>query len=166
MTTYFVHNTTRARHNRQLRMMAPEHGGHKQFIGGAHRLILNRPIAFTEEQIQLHLSELKQKAKYGQIEVRDGEGRKIDLDTMAASGLVMPPPALVKTRLDSIANDDPHMGRHLPQFQGGLPEVSEDSNDVPDLIAGVIREEGQTENKSSGATPQKGGGGKKGNRGR
>jgi hypothetical protein len=146
--TYFVHNTTRARHNRTLRSLAPEHGGHKQLIGD-HRVILNRPVKFTEEEILRHLPALKQKAAYGQIEVRDAEGRKLDLDTLELSGAVMATPPLYHRRPDSIANDAPFHGHPLPQFPGGIPEVPVPGTEgVPSLVSGATEEDESDDSRS------------------
>jgi hypothetical protein len=148
MTTYLVHNTSRARHNRALRMTAPEHGGHKQYIGGEHRLVIGRPIPFTEEKLHLHLEELKEKARVGLVEVKGPDGRRVNLDTLEPLGTLPATPRLYNKRPDSIANDVQLHGWAQPQFQGGIPEIPEPGKEaVPSLVANAAKNEEEEEIK-------------------
>lgn len=157
MNTFTVHNTSRARHNRSLRMNAPEHGGHKQYIGGEHRVIIGRPITFSAEKLQLHLEELKQKAKYGLIEVKGADGRKIDLETFESVGTIPATPPLYNRQPDSIANDSQMHGWAQPQFAGGLPEIQEPGREmVPSLVAGAAKADDEEEHDSRSTGKKKG----------
>ena len=148
--TYFVHNTSRSRFNRTQRAAAPEHGGHKQYIGGEHRLVRGRPVSLTPEMFDRHLEELKAKEKVGLITVTSPDGRPIDLETKTFKTAAPVVPPLPNKPLDSIQNDKP-AGNFVPQMAGGLPEMTAPEDGpakLPDLVATAPSE---TEDDDAGA---------------
>lgn len=169
----FVHNTSRSRHNRAQRFASPEHGGHKQYIGGEHRLIRGRPLAMHPELLEKHLPELRAKAAQGLIDVKDANGRSIDLETMEYKPGA-PPPQVDSPRphplLDSIQRDKP-AGVHMPQMAGGYSETSApgvDGATIPDLVAAAPSEKEEEDGSDAPIVPHGGtqprGGKKKGGR--
>lgn len=71
--TYYVVSAVRSVHTRLARAQAPERHRFKQFIlGGTVRLVRNRPVPITEEMLEKHSEELRQKNVSGALIVRVG----------------------------------------------------------------------------------------------
>lgn len=138
---FFIHNTVRSRHNRTQRAQAPTHRGMKQHIGGTHRVIRGRALALTEDLLRLHLEEIKTKQEQGLIVVKTGDGRLVDLRTLAPVAALPVSEPLPVPVLDSIQNDKP-AGENRPQLAGGLAENAViDENATPSLLAGLNEDE-------------------------
>lgn len=153
--TYFIHNTSRSRHNRSVRAAAPQHGGHKQYIGGEHRLVRGRPLVLSEDQLMKHLPELVEKQRHGLIDVKTPEGRSVDLATgETVPGAVAPPPKLPNRLPDSIQRDKP-AGNYRPQIAGGYAE-GEDT-ELPDLVGAAPSDTDDDDEDEGDAPPPVGG---------
>lgn len=129
---YYVHNTTRGRHNRTQRAGQAKHAGLKQYIGGGkYRVIRGRPVALTREQVSLHVEELAQKVAAGIFEVRTHDGRIVDMRTGDAAPRNASA-ALPRPILDSIANDTQNVGQPMPQYPGG--DIEGTPGEEPSLL--------------------------------
>jgi len=115
MQNYLVHNASRDRHNRTLRATQPVHGGHKQVVMGDRRLLRNRPIVVSEEELKAHLHELQDKEKLGLVKVTTPNFQPVNLATLEVGEIAAASPPVNK-RLDSAANDRPGGQTHF-----GLP---------------------------------------------
>jgi hypothetical protein len=147
---FHIHNTSRSRFNRALRAASPEHGGHKQYIGGEHRLVRGRPLVMSEAQIKKHLPELAAKKAQGLIDVKTPDGLSIDLRTGRVAQPSTPSLPLPNPPLDSVQRDKP-AGNYRPQIQGGLPETmgTGDPSKVPDLVASAVGDEEDDETEGT-----------------
>lgn len=116
---FAVHSMVRSRFNRTQRAQAPQHARFKQHVGSdQRRLLRNRPLIITEEDLKKQQDELLDAQKKGILEVRTLDGRLIDLETLQigdAAPAENPRPSPV---LDSVANDTP-TGIPFPRLQGG-----------------------------------------------
>lgn len=118
---YNVHNSTKDPALRTLRASRPTHDGHKQFITKAQiRLIRNRPVRLSEEQLLSNLAELKEKAAQGLLVVKTIDGRPVNLDTLTPGVKAVPADVRPNPPPDSVANDMQNVGIPMPRFQGGL----------------------------------------------
>lgn len=136
-TLYTIHSVVRGRGNRALRASMPVHHRFAQYIGkDQKRLIRSRPLVITEEMLMRDLQELKEKAKMGILEVKTGDGRVLDLETMQPTGPVAVSPPLPNPPLDSAANDKP-AGQNMPMFPGGLTQADIPVEFMPDPPAPV-----------------------------
>lgn len=80
---YYVVNAVRSVHTRLARAQAPERHRFKQFIlGGSVRLLRNRPVSISEEQLIAFKDELKAKVDSGAILIREGspQGPIVNMD--------------------------------------------------------------------------------------
>lgn len=128
---YAVHSTVRARHTRTLRAssgMTNRHRFKQHIMSDQRRLIRNRPILITEEQLQAHLDEFKKKQAVGILEVRTMDGRILNLDTMQPS-MALPAPPLPHPLPDS-ADRDLKVGYTLPKHEGDKPLTEGEVEDV------------------------------------
>lgn len=127
---YHLMNTCRSVQTRVVRANNPTHSGLKQFIGGTHRLIRQRPLVFSEELLLQHLDEIRKKHAIGMLEVRTPDGRLVDLETLEP-GPSEPTPLKPAPLQDSIANDEP-WGERMETVPGGAP-MAEAFADTPDI---------------------------------
>jgi len=126
---YFIHNTSRSRHNRTQRYAAASHRGMKQHLGGGeHRIVRARALALSEAQFMKHLEEIKGRVKAGLLEVRLADGSKLDVETLEVTPN-LPSPPLPNFPLDSIANDkNKGIGEVIP------PYVGDDQSSMPAVL--------------------------------
>ena len=97
MTMYQVVNVAHGRHNRGARSALPANPRMKQHIGAAQQRVLpERPVFLTEQQLQECLPELREKVAAHIFEVRTLDGRVLDLSTMKAAEVKPIPPARLR----------------------------------------------------------------------
>lgn len=107
METFLIHSTTRSPKTRLLRARAAQHPRHTRFIlDTQRRLIPNRPVAVSKDELLRNLPALKELHSQGILEVKTPTHQLVDLDTIEAMAPPADPP-LPKRVLDSIANDPP-----------------------------------------------------------
>lgn len=120
---YAIHSMARGRANRTARAAAPTHRGMVLWVGKQQsRIVRGRPLLWTKDQVLLNLDELKKLVSESKIEVKTTDGRRVDLNTLESSP-TLPSAPLPHPPLDSAANDSPHVGEHMPQMKGGIPEM-------------------------------------------
>lgn len=89
--TFYVHNTTRSPHTRELRraLVSPESSTKNLFLaGGLLRVVRGRPSPVTESFLRRHLRELIEKEKKGLLMVLDARSRRVNLDTLQPGEVV------------------------------------------------------------------------------
>jgi hypothetical protein len=102
-----IHNVAHHPKTRLVRAAAPVHARHKQYIlKTQRRLIPNRPIAVTEDELTENLEELKALEARGIIECRLASGELVDLKTFTVTGS-LPDTSKPRFRQDSAQNDPP-----------------------------------------------------------
>ncbi len=166
-TRFVVCSTVRGRANRALRAASPAHLRLKQFIFPQQlRLVRNRPVIISEEQLLTNLDELRTKAKLGILEVRTQLGQRlVDLELVATSqtvpeAAIAPPAALLPIVAPVTPVDEmQHVGKdYVPPFEGaekvgpeiplegaavegGVPEDEEDYEEplaIPPAMGGPL----------------------------
>jgi hypothetical protein len=125
---YVIHSGVRKRSTR-LQRQQRKAGTRPKFVqrfGGTEVTIRRaRPARVTEEALLRHLEALKKAEAEGRIEVRTPDGRRVDLNTLQATGPVQVSPPLPRPLLDSAERDIPTGGHMRPQH--GTPAVTEDA---------------------------------------
>lgn len=148
---YYIHNTSRSRHNRAQRYASASHRGLKQHLGGGtHRIVRARPLSLTEAQFTQHLAEIKERVKAGLLEVRLVDGSKVDVDSLEVTP-ALPSPPLPNFPIDSVANDaNKGIGEVIPPYVGddqhSLPAVLPDGK-----LPGVLEKKAQEEQAAAEA---------------
>lgn len=133
-TSYAIHSTVRARHNRTLRASQPTRHRFKQYIGDRQqRLVRTRPVLMQEDEFLRALPEIKAKAALGILEVRTQGGQLVNLDTLQPMEPAAPPP-LVNPPEDSIARDTP-WGQSIPTFPGDQTAAVGEERKEPSLLS-------------------------------
>lgn len=108
MDVFLIHSTTRSPRTRLQRARAAQHPRHTRFIlDTQRRLIPNRPVSVTKEELLRNLPALKELHDQGVLEVKTASHQLVDLGTIEPVSLHEDPP-LPKRVPDSIANDPPH----------------------------------------------------------
>jgi len=94
LQVFYIHNTTRSPHTRDLRraVNGPESSTKNLFIGGAIRVVRGRPHAATESFIRRHIIELLDKEKKGLIQVFSMNSQRVDISTLQVLPDAPPPP--------------------------------------------------------------------------
>jgi len=107
MDVFLIHSTTRSPRTRLQRARAAQHPRHTRFIlDTQRRLIPNRPLVVTRDELLRNLPSLKELHEQGILEVKTATHKPVDLDTIEAMQTPADPP-LPKRLPDSIANDPP-----------------------------------------------------------
>lgn len=107
-----VHSTVRSPRTRTLRAAAPVHHRRTQFVLDVQaRLIPNRPLTITEEDLRRNLESLKALEAQGIAEVRTVDGRKVDLETLTPAPAMAIPPS--PNPPPDLAALDPKPGQHI-----------------------------------------------------
>lgn len=129
--SYLVHSVVHHPSTRTVRAQAPIHHRHKQFILKAQRrLIPNRPIAVSHEELHENLDELRAKNAQGILEVRTPDGTLIDLATLELKTKNADPPLPVVP--DDSARFDPKHG----EVNNRAPTLPTDPN-PPAVAEGI-----------------------------
>lgn len=115
-----IHNMTRHVRTRGHRQAAPVH--HRRtlrILDTQRRLVLGRPLAISEEDVQRNLQHLRDLEASGHIEIRSVEGARLRLDTLEFEAPPTMPP-VPNVLLDS-ANNDPPKGKELHAIDNSEP---------------------------------------------
>ena len=145
-TMFKVLCTSRSRETRATRRLNPVHGGCVQFIGGTHRIVRGRAILFSEQQIEQHLAELRDREARGLICVTTIDGRPVSIQegTFLQAPAMPPTPPKPNPPLDSISRDDPWFGQPMESLPGSLPLGATEEFKLPAAI-GVVLDEPKAE---------------------
>lgn len=93
--TFYIHNTTRSPHTRDVRrsVPGPESSTKNIFIGGGLlRVVRGRPVPVAEAFLRRHVPELLAKEKKGLIAVYNAKTQRVDLSTLEVLPSAPPPP--------------------------------------------------------------------------
>lgn len=121
MESYKLINTSSMPHTKAARVAAPGRAHKKLFLGGSLRVVSGTPTIVSEEVLQLHIVQIKEKLKSGELEVRTLDGRLVNLEDLKP-GEGAPTPKAPDFPLDSAKNDkNEGIGENLAQFPGGIP---------------------------------------------
>jgi len=91
---YRIVSMVKNRATRAHRRAGAVRGETKQYVmAGTRRLIPERDVMITHEELQTHLEEFRDRTRRGMLEVRTNDGRRVNLDTLEpAPSLALPPP--------------------------------------------------------------------------
>lgn len=96
--TFYIHNTTRSPHTRDLRrsLPGPESSTKNIFLsGGLLRVVRGRPSPVTEAFLRRNLREIVEKESKGLLMVYTSTSQRLDLRTLEPIPGSTPPPVLV-----------------------------------------------------------------------
>lgn len=131
--TYYIHNTTRSPHTRQIRraVLGPESSTKNLFIGGGLlRVVRGRPTPATEGVIRRVLAELVDKESKGLVAVYDSKSRRVDLRTLEPLKDAPPPPAEVDIEDEVVIHEEPVTAVDVP-LPSGLVSLEEAAPEEP-----------------------------------
>lgn len=156
-----VHSVVRSPRTRTIRAAASVHHRRTQFVLDTQsRLIPNRPITITEEDLRRNLESLKSLEAHGIVEVRTVDGRKVDLETLEpAPALAMPPLPHPPPDLASLdprpgqaiftAPGQPGYERHAQKPEVAGVDVGAPEGDTTVVTALEVKADGETEVKET-----------------
>jgi len=104
--TFYIHNTTRSPHTRDVRrsVPGPESSTKNIFIGGGIlRVVRGRPMPVAEAFLRRHVPELLAKEKKGLIAVYNAKTQRVDLSTLEALPNAPPPPPVTDDAEGAVA---------------------------------------------------------------
>lgn len=147
---FWVSSTVRSVHTRLTRALAPERARFKQYIlGGSLRLVRNRPLVISEEQLKHFNKELEAKYKAGLIVVRedspDGPIHQFEKKKRRKSTPPPPPPQPTTPVVETKPEPEPEKLEEPPTVKETVSGKMEDF--VP------VEEPGQ---RKRGRKPKKG----------
>lgn len=149
VTTYKIHNMSRAIETRPLRAAATAHRAPKKLLlgGGVVRVLRGRPATVTESTLRRMLPELQKREARGELKVTNMFDQRVDLTTLKPMESV--PAAALKPRppQDTAATDNKYpVGESKPQYLGGA--AASEKLETPSVITPDIpegKEEGDFE---------------------
>lgn len=147
---YRVYSMVRRVQTRTARATSPTRHRFKQYLfngtsSTTRRLVRNRPVEISSEELEQNLDELRAKWEVGMLEVRTMDGRVLNLNDFSVGPSRAPAP-LPHPPLDSANNDTP-AGYPLPGQPGGVSVM----DPAADRAARELAEKKAKEAELSGA---------------
>lgn len=136
---FVVHSMVRRQKTRTARVKSPTRHRFKQYLfhDPNKRLIRNRPLTISEEELKDNIEHLRERHEQGMIEVRTPDGRIVDLQSLKAgpARVQSPDPSFP---LDSVEQDK-NMGIDYPQYSGGAGHKDPAADRAAERIAASKR---------------------------